>query len=189
MSYQGTFQDAFTTQYGHGISVNTQQGVWKLFGKGPPPQIASGTAVSFDAEKTKNGKSWNYSNLIVMGQTQQYNGPPAVPPPPPYTPPTPPQPSTPPVGAISHKERDIFLTGCVTRALGSGKFSAADIRTILFAAEDAWNDLEARRNGREQYTHSPTTYGKPASYAPSQTPAGGWNDANPPPANPGDYGQ
>ena len=46
-------------------------------------------------------------------------------------------------GHSPNQGREIFITGVVGRAMGSGKFSAADIAGLALAAAETWNALSA----------------------------------------------
>lgn len=144
--YQGQFQESFTSKYGHGIKVNTERGEWKLFAKGAAPQFAPGTVVQFDAEK--KGQSWAYSALRVAGAAPMpVQHPPG---PAPVAQPAAPQPT--PQGAATpvntDKERDMFITGVVGRAMSSGQFSTNDVTILTLAADEAWATLLAKRAGK-----------------------------------------
>lgn len=45
------------------------------------------------------------------------------------------------------KEADIFVTGVVGRAMGSGQFTVTDIKSLTLAADEAWQALQAKRAG------------------------------------------
>lgn len=72
----------------------------------------------------------------------------------------------------------MFVTGTVTRSLGSGQFAASDIKLLALAANAAWDELEAVWAGQRPAA-------QPSAPHPPQ---GGYSDANPPPARgEGDY--
>lgn len=157
MSYQGIFVEAFPSKFGHGIKLNTDKGEWKLFGKGQQPAFPSGIPVQFDAEK--KGNSWAYTNLRPVGAapgapmaaSQPVYQQPAMQVAP-YVLPTQLPPSPTPAGAATpinpDKERDMFITGVVGRAMGSGSFTAMDIGILVLAADEAWTKLQLKRAGK-----------------------------------------
>lgn len=49
-------------------------------------------------------------------------------------------------GSGHDKDRAMFVTGCVGRAMGSGQYPPTEIKLIALAADDAWNELERRWN-------------------------------------------
>ena len=150
--YQGAFVEAFDSKYGHGIKLNTEKGEWRVFGKGPKPNFASGTPVQFDAEK--KGNSWAYSNLRVAAS--------AVPPQAPSAPAPQPMPQGAATPVNPDKERDMFVTGVVGRAMGSGQFPATEIKILLLAADEAWLELQAKRSGKGPVPQAPSHDGPPA---------------------------
>lgn len=143
--YTGQFKESFPTKYGHGVKLMTPNGEWTIFGKGPKPEFGSGTPLEFEAEK--KGNSWAYSQLRIAATVapaqllapqpvaQQLQAALA------------PQPT--PAGAATpvnlDKERDMFVTGVVGRAMGGGQFSAGDIKILALAADEAWLELQAKR--------------------------------------------
>lgn len=71
------------------------------------------------------------------------------------TPPTNPNPIQQGHNAPAHKNgdakaREMFVMGCVGRAMGSGQFGVTDIKTLTLAAADAWDDL-TRRDATENF--------------------------------------
>lgn len=42
------------------------------------------------------------------------------------------------------KSREMFIMGCVGRAMGSGSFTANDIKLLTLAAAEAWDELGRR---------------------------------------------
>jgi hypothetical protein len=144
--YQGVFKESFPTKYGHGVKVTVAGGnEWTIFGKGEKPQFALGTILEFEAEQ--KGKTWAYSQLRVAAPpAAPASASPAPVAPSPYAP----QPA--PVGAAMSvnpdKDRDMFVTGVVGRAMGSGQFGVNEISLLTLAAEEAWGNLLAKRAGR-----------------------------------------
>ena len=140
MAYNANFVEARETQYGHRIIVQNEKGDWHLFGKGRPPTIISGTPVTFEAQKSQNGRGWNYTNLRSTGEA-----------------------TNPSLGASKapdqggfrpNSDEQIFITGIVGRAMGSGQFSVTDIVGLTLAAAEAWQALQnwkqnppSRQNG------------------------------------------
>ena len=49
--------------------------------------------------------------------------------------------------APNDTERQIFITGVVGRAMGSGQFGLVDVKALTLAADDAWQALQAKRRG------------------------------------------
>lgn len=49
-------------------------------------------------------------------------------------------------GRSDNQAADIFVTGVVGRAMGSGKFEIADITSLAIAADDAYAAMLERRN-------------------------------------------
>lgn len=49
--------------------------------------------------------------------------------------------------APNDTERQIFVTGVVGRAMGSGQFGVTDIKALTLAANAAWQDLQAAKRG------------------------------------------
>ena len=157
--YEGTFKESFTTQYGHGLVVNTDKGEWKVFGKGTAPAFSPGTPIQFEAQK--KGNSWAYSNLVPMAGAAPVQ--PAYAPQPHAAAPAPVPTAQPiPTGAATavnpHKEKDMFVTGVVGRAMSSGQFTVSDMKILALAADDAWDALEAKRAGRFQPGTAPAPY-------------------------------
>ena len=46
--------------------------------------------------------------------------------------------------SAGHSDRQIFITGIVGRSMGSGKFTATDIKMLTLAAAEAWDALQAK---------------------------------------------
>lgn len=85
---------------------------------------------------------WTVSDPAKGGVIDRIGGPPETP----FTPPADPN-EPPPVGNASppqeppvdnHAEQ-IFVTGVVGRAMGSGKFGITDIKALTFAAKEAFH--------------------------------------------------
>lgn len=146
--YQGQFKESFPTKFGHAVKLATPNGEWTVFGKGPKPEFAPGTPLEFEAEK--KGQSWAYSHLRMAASVAaaQLLAPVA----PSQSAPAAVAPQPTPVGAAvpvnADKERDMFVTGVVGRAMGGGQFSASDIKILTLAADEAWTELVAKRSGR-----------------------------------------
>ncbi len=106
-------------------------------------------------------KTWGSESVnIVRGVNGAMQPAAAVPPIPMAAPVTLPQPTT---SRDDKVAEEIFVTGIVGRAMGSGQFSVNDIGLLAKAATQAW---------RERNMQAP--------------PAGGYSEANPPPPGPGD---
>lgn len=122
--FSGTFKEGFSTKYGNTVVVTNQKGDWTLYGREMrAPDFKAGDEVQFEAEKkpAKNGKSyWHYSSLTLKGQSTEEK-------------------------QTSNNSgdgfRQMFITGIVGRAMGSGKFDAADIEGLTIAAAQAFDNL------------------------------------------------
>ena len=123
--FQATYKEGFATKFGNTIVVENQKGEWTLYGKEMrPPDFQSGDQVEFDAEKkpAKNGKSyWHYSNASIKGAGRS-------------------TPKSEPSGRNSPDAfRQMYIVGIVGRAMGSGKFDAADIESLTLSAAQAFD--------------------------------------------------
>ena len=49
--------------------------------------------------------------------------------------------------APNDTERQIFITGVVGRAMGSGQFGVVDIKALALSADEAWQALQAKKRG------------------------------------------
>ncbi len=112
-------------------------------------------------------KTWGAETVnIVRGVDGSLQPAPPQPGPPSPPPATQPLPSTPPQPGVSRDDKvaeEIFVTGIVGRAMGSGQFSVTDIAVLAKAATQAWH---------ERGMQAP--------------PAGGYTETAPPPPGPGD---
>lgn len=135
MPYNGTFVEARETQFGHRIIVENERGDWHLFGKGRMPTIAKGTPVSFEAQKSQNGNTWNYGNLRPDTDKPRDKTP---------------EESAQIGGFRPNPDEQIFITGIVGRAMGSGQFSVTDIKALTLAAYEAWQALQQAKKHPEQ---------------------------------------
>lgn len=128
--FTATYKEGFATKYGNTIKVENQKGEWALYGKDMrPPNFNDGDEVEFEAEKkpSSNGKSyWHYSKISLKGAASR-----------------PSQSQTTPRGqpATGDAFRQMFIVGIVGRAMGSGKFDAADIEALTIAAAQAFDHL------------------------------------------------
>jgi len=67
--------------------------------------------------------------------------------------------------APNDTERQIFITGVVGRAMGSGQFGVNDIKVLTLAADAAWQALQASKRGN--ISASPENRQPPAQQAPN----------------------
>lgn len=94
---------------------------------------------TYNVEWEQNGK---YKNILgIAGGQQEAQGS--------YAQQAGPRPIVAVAGSASSSQAaDIFVTGIVGRAMGSGKFNPADILTLTMAADDAFHSLNERRKMR-----------------------------------------
>lgn len=141
MPYNGKFIEARQTQFGHKIVVANERGDWFLFGKGRMPDFEHGTEVEFEAQKSQNGNTWNYANLRPTGR-------------PASDPRSPGQSTVREDGFRPNPDEQIFITGIVGRAMGSGQFSVTDIKGLTLAAYEAWQVLQQAKKQSQQAIES-----------------------------------
>ena len=147
-------------QYGN---IKEASGVKWIIPAGWEHLFAPNVHVHIDYESQTWGSETVNIVRGVNGSMQPIPGPAAsVPPPlPPVAPIAQPAPASKP--ADDPVAEQIFVTGIVGRAMGSGQFSVMDIGVLAKAATQAWR-------ARDRQT----------------PPAGGYTETSPPPAGPGD---
>lgn len=121
--------------------IDTQGVSWYV-----PHNLANQLQVGTSATVGYEVNNFNGGNLNMVKRVD-LNG--AAPPPPNYPPP-PSQAPSPPIGHNSNgngngrgltQAKEIFITGIVGRAMGSGQFTSTDIKLLALAAADAWDAL------------------------------------------------
>ncbi len=150
-----TLMESFSTKFGNGIKVRMADGSErKAYGKGPAPNIAPGTLITFNV--TQKGQNYHYDNLRAVGNVtggwpaptaaftprSPYDGPP-LPMATPLMPPKRPE-------ASDKDARMMFVTGVVGRAMSSGQFGIVDVTTLTLAASAAYDALMKRPSERAQ---------------------------------------
>lgn len=102
-----------------------------------PPKFSQllhqGQSVALDYQvKQFNGKEARMVDMVhTMGNGQQHPQGDPSPAPPPHGSNHGPKPHT--------QEKGMFIMGVVGRAMGSGQFSATDVKLLALAAADAWD--------------------------------------------------
>ena len=123
--FHATYKEGFATKFGHTVTVENQKGEWRLFGQGlRPPDFQAGDQVEFQAESkpSRDGKKyWHYTSMSLKGSggdSPRSSGR--------HT-------------AATDAFRQMYIVGIVGRAMGSGKFDAADIESLTLSAAQAFD--------------------------------------------------